>query len=59
MGRCYGQTRFAIDNSRYVQNILSHGNTKNPPRRQKIIDYFKKELSPYFPGITLIASKTQ
>jgi hypothetical protein len=25
----------------------------------KIIDYFKKELSPYFPGITPIASKTQ
>jgi transposase InsO family protein len=25
---------------------------------QKIINSFKKELSPYFPGITLIASKT-
>jgi hypothetical protein len=24
---------------------------------QKIINYFQKELSPYFPGITLIASK--
>jgi hypothetical protein len=57
MGRCYGQSKIRINSSGDRPNLYSQGNTKYFPRREKIIDAFKKYLYHRYPHVKIVPTK--